>query len=292
MAVDSLDFGEALCAHARAARGRARGRRARSTATRCPTAADFDHVVMLGMGGSGIAGDIAAGRRHRDAPGAGHRAEALPHAGVRRAAHARVRGVVLGRHRGDARDGARRARRRCARSITISSGGELGGLARRARRAARAVLPTASRCRGSRSARWSRRSSSCCSAWACCPRRTPALLQGAAAAGSAAATSASPTVEGDAQPGARARAQDRPHDPDHLRQRRARRRGGDALEAVDERERQGAGVLERVPRARPQRDLRLGPARRRHPPGVHARRAAPRARAPAARARGSPRPAR
>ena len=36
-----------------------------------------------------------------------------------------------------------------------------------------------------------------------------------------------------------------------------------------------------VSRALPQRDLRLGPARRRHPPGVHARPPAPRPRAPA-----------
>ena len=40
-----------------------------------------------------------------------------------------------------------------------------------------------------------------------------------------------------------------------------------------------------VPRARPQRDLRVGPARRRHPPADHAGRAAPRLRArPAAAA--------
>ena len=100
-----------------------------------------------------------------------------------------------------------------------------------------------------------------------------------------------PDGRGRAQPGARAGAQDRAHHPAHLRQRRARRRRGDALEAVGERERQGARVLERVPRARPQRGVRLGPARRRHPPGVHPGRAAPRPRAPAARGarRGHPR---
>ena len=73
---------------------------------------------------------------------------------------------------------------------------------------------------------------------------------------------------------------------------RTRRGRGDALEAVDEREREGAGVLEPVSRARPQRDLRLGPARRRHPPGVHAHRAAPRVRAPAAARPARPRRAR
>ena len=41
-------------------------------------------------------------RRQRDAPGAGGRAQADPHAPVRRAAHARLRGLLLGRHRRDA----------------------------------------------------------------------------------------------------------------------------------------------------------------------------------------------
>ena len=89
------------------------------------------------------------------------------------------------------------------------------------------------------------------------------------------------------EPGARARPQDRPHDPAHLRRRRARRGRGDALEVRRQREREGARVLGPAPRARPQRDLRLGPARRRHPPAVHARRAAPRLRARAARRRAS-----
>ena len=47
--------------------------------------------------------------------------------------------------------------------------------------------------------------------------------------------------------------------------------GRDAVEVRRQRERQGARVLQPRPRAVPQRDLRLGPARRRHPPGVHPR---------------------
>ena len=57
-----------------------------------------------------------------------------------------------------------------------------------------------------------------------------------------------PEVDAPANP-ARARAQDRRHDPDHPRRGWARRRRGDALEAVDERERQGAGVLELLSRS-------------------------------------------
>ena len=223
-------FGDALCGHARAARRRARGARARCRRRRCPTPHDFDHIVVLGMGGSGIAGDVAAGRRHRDAPGPGHGAEAVPHAGVRRPAHARVRALVLGRHRGDARDGARRARGRrhgSSRSRAAASSRELAE-----RVAARCTCrarrdPDAAR---SRSARSSRRCSSCCSAWACCPRRTPALAARRSSSSPAGATSAGPTVDAGAQPGARARAQDRPHDPAHLRRRRPRRRRRDALE--------------------------------------------------------------
>ena len=59
------------------------------------------------------------------------------------------------------------------RSSRISSGGELARLRARSAERCTCRAPTASSCRGSRSARSSRRCSSCCSAWACCPRRTP-----------------------------------------------------------------------------------------------------------------------
>ena len=96
-----------------------------------------------------------------------------------------------------------------------------------------------------------------------------------------------PDGRGRGEPGARARAPDRPHDPARLRRRRARRGRRVPLEVRRQREREGARVLEPVSRARPQRDLRVGPARRRHAPADHARRAAPRLRARAARARAS-----
>ena len=186
-------FGEALCAMpeqlaaAHEARGQGRPRR------RCPTADDFDHIVTLGMGGSGIAGDVlqAVGTATLPVP-----VTVLKHYRTPAfvgAAHARVRAVVLGRHRGDARDGARRARRRRAARRASRSGGELARARRGAGLAARRRAPTTSRCRGSRSARSSRRCSSCCSAWACCPRRTPALAARRSSSSRAGATSAGPT---------------------------------------------------------------------------------------------------
>ena len=57
--------------------------------------------------------------------------------------------------------------------------------------------------------------------------------------------------------------------PLDLRRRRHRRHRRPALEDAVQRERQGAGVLQRPSRAVPQRGLRLGPARRRHPPDDH-----------------------
>ena len=102
---------------------------------RCPTPAAFDRVVTLGMGGSGIAGNMLQAVGTATLPGAGHRAQALPHARVRQRPHARVRALVLGRHRGDGRDGAGRARggshpgrhleRRRARSASREESGSL-----------------------------------------------------------------------------------------------------------------------------------------------------------------------
>ena len=57
MAVDSLNVGEALCAipEQLAASHELAGKIHRDA---LPSAEDFDHIVTLGMGGSGIAGDI------------------------------------------------------------------------------------------------------------------------------------------------------------------------------------------------------------------------------------------
>ena len=75
------------------------------------------------------------------------------------------------------------------------------------------------------------------------------------------------------QPGRRAGPAHRAHVADHLRRGRAGRGGRPAMEDPVQRERQGRRPSPSpVPEADPQRDLRLGPARRRHPPGVAPRR--------------------
>ena len=83
MAVDSLNVGEALCAlpEQLAAAHELAGTIDRHA---FPSADDFDHIVTLGMGGSGVAGDIlqAVGTASLPMPLDG--AEALPHPGVHR----------------------------------------------------------------------------------------------------------------------------------------------------------------------------------------------------------------
>ena len=67
MAVDSLDVGEALCAFPEqlaSAHERAGG----STASSSLPRGDFDHIVTLGMGGSGIVGDILQATGTASAP--------------------------------------------------------------------------------------------------------------------------------------------------------------------------------------------------------------------------------
>ena len=73
----------------------------------------------------------------------------------------------------------------------------------------------------------------------------------------------------------------RAHDPARLRRRAHRRRRRPAVEVPGQRERQGAGLRQPAARAVPQRGGRLGPARRRDPPGAHPGAAPPRLRAPA-----------
>ena len=246
------------------------------------TADAIRNIVVLGMGGSGISGDVVAAAFNDELPGAGHGAEADPHARVRRARHARVRDVVLGRHRGDGLDGAR-ARSRRARS--------------------------SSRCRAAVSSRRSRATRARCTS-PCPPGYLPraaigalvaplcvvlfrlGLAPGAHAQSDAARRSSSrvrrdacrPEVEGVANPARELARQIDRTIPLDLRRRRARCGRRVPVEVRRQRERQGARVLEHVPGARPQRDLRVGPARRRHPPAHHAHRAAARLRARAAAA--------
>ena len=84
------------------------------------------------------------------------------------------------------------------------------------------------------------------------------------------------------QPGQHRRGGGPPHRPDHPAHPRCsgrRGRRGDPVEGPGQRERQGTGLRGGLPRALPQRDRRLGPARGRHPPGHHPDQPAPRRRA-------------
>ena len=103
-----------------------------------PKADSIRNIVVLGMGGSGISGDVVAAAFNDELPVPISGAEADAHAGVRRAEHARVRHVVLGWHRGDALDGAQRGREgRAARRDLVRRRAR----AHRARRRAVCTLP-------------------------------------------------------------------------------------------------------------------------------------------------------
>ena len=100
------------------------------------------------MGGSGIAGDVIAAVVQRRAAGAGHRAEAVPHAGVRRAAtrsRSRSRTRATPRRRCRWRAARPSAVRSSSRSRAAARSSELARDARRAARAVprRAILPRA-----------------------------------------------------------------------------------------------------------------------------------------------------
>ena len=115
--------------------------------TACPTPDDIENVVVLGMGGSGIAGDVARRRRrpvHAGARRRGRRATSAPPSSATRTLV--LRRVVLGQHRGDRRGGDRgRGRRRpggraCPPAAQLADAGRgLGG-------AAGSGCPTTSRC--------------------------------------------------------------------------------------------------------------------------------------------------
>ena len=161
---DSLSFGEALCEMPEqlAAAHEAAGR---IPAAALPAAGDFDHIVTLGMGGSGIAGNIvqAVGTATLPVP-----LTVLKHYRTPAFVGPRTLAFALS-YSGDTEETlemARGALAAGARLIAISNGGELAERSRRSRGRCTSRARTASPCRASRSARWWRRSSSSCSAWA------------------------------------------------------------------------------------------------------------------------------
>ena len=171
-------------------------------------------------------------------------------------------------------------------SSPISRGGALAELARE-RRGLHVPLPRRVTCHAPRSARWSHRSWSCCSGMGLAPERARAARTRAGAARAAGATQCQPEVEGAANPA-----------------RELARKIGRTIPLV-----YGGGALGAVAAYRWKCDVNenakapaywhaypeldhneicgVGPARRRDPPALHARRAAPRLRARAARRRAS-----
>ena len=234
----------------------------------------IEHVVVLGMGGSGIAGDVLAAvagpfmpvpvivAKGYEAPasvGEGTLCFAISYSGdTEETVEAAQAAAVAG-----------------ARMVVLSTGGELARLAAAwdAPHVVAARLPDAAgrhRLGEHPAARRSSSGSGCSRA----PREyvADAVRQ---------LQRRRDKLIVDGGPGAAAGPRHRAHHADRLRRRRARRRGGLPLQVPGERERQGAGVLRRAARDGPQRDLRLGPARRHHPPGDDRGAVPPRLRAPA-----------
>ena len=248
------------------------GRRRRPSAverasTGCPTHDDIENVVVLGMGGSGIAGDLLAVVAGPFMPVPVVVAQGLRAPRLRRRAHAGVR-----------RARSRATPRRPSRRVTDAAAA--GGARRRASAAAASSAelaagvgrtgacrsPTASRCRVPASARWPSRRSSCSSRSGCSRARrrgsTGAVEQLRACAATSSSADGNPAGRWPGASGA----------PCRSSTAAAARRGGRACggrRSVNENAKVPAFV-ERHARAVPQRDLRVGPARRRHPPGAHA----------------------
>ena len=191
------------------------------------------------------------------------------------AGHAVLRRVVLGRHRGDDRGRPGRGRRR-GPLVVVATGGELARAGAEPGRCPPCRCPTAS--------------------------RSPAPALGALAVPLLLAARADrPVPRGDRVGRRRRRASSKVRRGRPRRRRRRRSRsparsartiplvfgagplGGVAAARWKTQVNENAkapGVRRHPARAVPQRDRRLGPARRRDPPGVHAGRAAPRRGAP------------
>ena len=179
--------------------------------------------------------------------------------------HARVRGVVLGRHRGDGLDGAQRGRagRAARRGLVRRRARSARARRRRAAHAVPAGLPAARRGR-----RAGRAAVHVLYRIGLAPGAHALLDARAGSSSRAGATRAGPTVEGAANPARELARQIGRTIPLIY--------GGGALGAVaayrwkcDVNENAKAPAFwHTVSRARPQRDLRVGPARRRHPPAA------------------------
>ncbi len=211
--------------------GRGRGRAGRGDVAGLPAHDEIENVVVLGMGGSGIAGDVVLSVAGPFMAVARRRVQELRAAELRRPDDAVHRALVLGQHRGDGRGGADRGARRRAHGRRRRAAASWRGSASRGTRRMIGVpdgipMPRAG-----------------LGAMAIPPLLVlehVGLFPGAPRLDRprrrAAATPARPAVGG-RQPGALAGPPHRPHDADRLRRRRARRGRGAALEERVQRER-------------------------------------------------------
>ena len=103
-AMAGLDPSGALAQAAGLGRQLRRGTATRGRRPACPSGDGVRAVVVCGMGGSGVAGDVLRGAVPRPGPGAGHRRRTRPMRSRSSAgtAHAGDGALVLGEHRGDA----------------------------------------------------------------------------------------------------------------------------------------------------------------------------------------------
>ena len=104
------------------------------------------HIVVLGMGGIGIAGDVLVAGRRSVPAGPGRRGQEATSARVRRANVARVRHLVLRQHRGDGRGRVARRRRRRPGRRSCAAGGALADAGRRRGAAWSCPAPTSIPC--------------------------------------------------------------------------------------------------------------------------------------------------
>ena len=206
--------------------------------TGCPEREYVENVVVLGMGGSGLAGDVmvAVAGPFVPVPIAVVKSYDLPDfVGPRLA---RVRRLVLGQHRGDGRGGGRGGQRR----------GEPGGRDRRA--ASSAAWPRSGAPRSCPCPTTIPQPRAAIGAMAIPPLvvlEEIGLFPGAAHLGRRwPSTSSSTAADRLVQPGEPGRGggpPHRPHHPPHPRRPGRRRRRRAALEGPGQRERQVAGLL-------------------------------------------------
>ncbi len=222
------------------------------------------HVLAIGMGGSGIAGDVLSvvAGPFVPVPIAISKDYELPgYVGERTLVFA----ISFSGNSEETIEAATEAAALGAHVVAVTAGGELARLAGEWGRPVLRIppgipMPRAGlgAARGSAAAR--------ARADGTVPRRA-----GLGASGDRAADTTPRSARRSGQSGRGARHSDRAHHPPRVWSRADRRSCGDAVEVRREREREGAVVLQPGPRALSQRDRGVGSARRRDAPGVHGR---------------------